>query len=99
MSAEPDNDILNIAAGLGYAIALARQIVSSEPAAVVALITAARAAAGNDVENNTRGSLTGLRAAALAQVELADAALEIFGICGELANSSALAAPSTGPAH
>jgi hypothetical protein len=99
VSREPENELLDIAAGLGYGIALAKQIVSAEPAAVVALITAARNAAGNDVEKNTIGSLTGLRVAALEIVKLAEGALEIFGICGDLANSAALAAPSAGPAH
>jgi hypothetical protein len=41
---------------LAYSIATARAIASSEPAAIVALIAAAREAAGNDVENNTRRS-------------------------------------------
>jgi hypothetical protein len=87
----PENYILDIAAGLACSIAIARTIVSSEPAAVVALVTAARKAAGNDVEKNTHGSLTALRASALEQVKLADAALEIFETCGVLANSAALA--------
>jgi hypothetical protein len=95
-SAEPENQIGNILAGLASCIAVARWIVLSEPAAVVALITAARKAAGNDVENNTRGCLLELRAVALAQVKVADAALDIFETCSELANGVALAAPSAG---
>ena len=66
---------------------------------VVALITAARKAAGNDVEKNTRGSLTALRASALEQFKLGDAALEIFETCGVLANETAIAALNAGPAH
>jgi hypothetical protein len=93
MSAEPENQILDIAAGLAYCIDLARKIVSSDPEAVVALIVAAREAAGDDVEKNTRGCLAALRTAALEQVKLAEAALEVFEICSEIANGAALAAP------
>jgi hypothetical protein len=91
MTTEPENDILDIAAGLGCFIAIARQIVSADPAATVALIVAARKAGGDDVEKNTRGCLVALRSAALAQAGLADAALEIFETCGVLANSAAMA--------
>jgi hypothetical protein len=94
MSAEPENEILDIAAGLAYYIAVARSIVSREPEAVVGLITDARKAAGNDVENNTRGCLTALRTVALEQVKIADAALEIFETCIALANSAALGGDS-----
>jgi hypothetical protein len=51
------------------------------------------------VEKNTRGSLTALRASALEQFKLADAALEIFETCGVLANETAIAALNAGPAH
>jgi hypothetical protein len=98
MSAEPDNDTLNIAAAIGYSIAIARQSVSSESEAIVKLITDAQGRRKRR-GTNTRKSLTGLREAALAQVKLASAALEIFEICSDLANGAALAAPSVGAAH
>jgi hypothetical protein len=87
-----DKGIIDIASGIAAGIAVAREIVSREPADVVALIIEARKAAGDDVENNTRGCLNGLLAAAIEQVKIAEAALEIFETCGQLANSAALAA-------
>jgi hypothetical protein len=92
----PSNEIIDIASGIAHGIAVAREIVSREPADVVALIVAARKAAGDDVEKNTRGCLTGLRTAGIEQAKLAAAALEIFEACGEIANETTMAAMDAG---
>jgi hypothetical protein len=87
-----DTDIIGLAAGIAAGIAVAREIVSREPADTISLIVAARKAAGDDVEKNTRGCLSGLRTAGIEQAKLAAAALEIFETCGELANETTMAA-------
>jgi hypothetical protein len=85
---------------LGAAVDLAMKIVESDTTQLLALITAARK--GGNGTSGEQALLTAMRAihlGAIAQVELADAAIAVIQRCTGAADETALAALSAAPAH
>jgi hypothetical protein len=77
---------------LGAAVDLAIKVVEANPAELVAIITAARK--GGNGTSGEQALLTAMRAihlGAIAQVEIADAAIAVIAGCSNLASEAALA--------
>jgi hypothetical protein len=78
-------------AKLGATVELAGRISAADPAELVAIITAGRLGMGTGGEQALLSAMTAMRKAAEAQIELADAAIEIIVGCSNLANEASLA--------
>jgi hypothetical protein len=93
MSAEAEKPFPETSwAMLGAAVDLAIKIVEADRAQLIALITAARK--GGNGTSGEQALLTAMRAihiGAVAQVDIADAAIAVIASCSNLANEAALA--------
>jgi hypothetical protein len=100
MMAEAEKPFSETWAMLGAAVELAEKIVRAEPLELVAIIKAGRLGMGTGGEQALLSAMTAIHVGAVAQVELADAAIAIIQGCAGLADDAALAALSApGPAH
>ena len=78
-------------AKLGAAVELAEKIVRADPLELVAIMNAGRLGMGTDGEQALLSAMRAIHIGAVAQVELADAAIAIIVGCSNLANEAALA--------
>jgi hypothetical protein len=76
---------------LGAAVDLAGKIVEADPAELVAIIKAGRLGMGTSGEQALLTAMRAIHIGAVAQVELADAAIAVIAGCSNLANEAALA--------
>jgi hypothetical protein len=77
---------------LGAAVELAEKIVRADPLELVATIKAGRLGMGTGWEQELLTAMKAIHVGAVAQVELANAAIEVIAGCSNLANEAALAA-------
>ena len=91
-------DIAATSAKLGATLELALHIVEN-PAALLALLTAARKGIGTEGESALLLAMTALRSGAEAQIEIADRAIAMIHAASKHADETALAALGAGPVH
>jgi hypothetical protein len=98
MMAEAEKPFSETWAMLGAAVELAEKIVQADPAELVAIIKAGRLGMGTGGEQALLSAMKAIHMGAVAQVELADAAIAVIAGCSNLANKAALATigPSDG---
>jgi hypothetical protein len=84
----------------GAAVEPAQKIIEADPAELLAIITSARKGGnGTSGEHALLSAMKAIHVGAVAQVELADKAIEIIEKATKFADETALAALSAGQAH
>jgi hypothetical protein len=94
-----DQSFLSTWEKMGTVALAALRIVESDPAELLAILATARRGIGTEGERSLVAVLATMRTAAVAQVELAEKALEIVEKAAAYADKAAMAALSAGPAH
>jgi hypothetical protein len=99
MSEEAQRSFMDSWVMLGASVELTMKIVEADPAELIALITVARKGIGTEGERSLLSAMKAMRQGAAAQLDLADAAIARIETAAKLADETALAALSAGPAN
>jgi hypothetical protein len=96
---EPDKLFPQIWAMLGATVELAEKIVGGDQAELIKIIMAGRAGMGTRGERGLMTAMLAVKQGAVAQIDLADAAIAKIEAAAKVASEAALAAPSAGAAN